>query len=214
MENHAPSSYLQLQGERRVEDNELKELLTDMSGDSGSYGVMFDLESPQLYSVIISSLDILVNLEKEDCPVRVYFKDGTHRGFEKKPDDWTLVVNDVTNCRGFERRTSIPSNLFTEKITVPSGKRVGVYVTLSTPNLRYTKPTGPPSSTSDDYLTVYDGTGLGGLFDRYFTLEFSTVSYPIEQNRKKILVLVVVNAKSPYIRLLLKPRLFMDICLI
>ena len=185
MKDHAPSSSHQLQDERRIEETELKELLTDMSGDSGSYGVMFDLETPQRYTVTISSLDILVNIEKENCPVRIYYKDGTHRGFEKKPDDWKLVVDGLANCRGFDKRTSIPSNLFTEKITVPSGKRVGMYVTLSTNNIRYSKPTGPASSTSDDYLTVYDGTGMGGLFDKAFYPRIfnGVITYSTEQEK-------------------------------
>ena len=100
----------------------------------------------------------------------VYTKPGNYIGFESTPSAWRKVAEATTIGAGNGKPTMIPRQDF-ESFTLGIGETVALYVTMTTPNIRYTRTeilTGDPV-VSDEYLTVSAGDGVA---DYPFATEF------------------------------------------
>eukprot|EP00559_Dactyliosolen_fragilissimus_P004589 CAMPEP_0184859064 /NCGR_PEP_ID=MMETSP0580-20130426/4093_1 /TAXON_ID=1118495 /ORGANISM="Dactyliosolen fragilissimus" /LENGTH=1298 /DNA_ID=CAMNT_0027355503 /DNA_START=285 /DNA_END=4181 /DNA_ORIENTATION=- len=145
------------------------ELGTTFTGELGSYGNMFDIVSGR-EPIIIFSLDIHLRSNGENkgqSKVKVFTKTGTHIGYENgsKLENWRLICSTVVTPEGFYKRTHIPEESF-EPVTVSAKSIQSFYVTVDTPDLRYTRGTrtsDPFASNSD--ITILQGTGISKFFE-------------------------------------------------
>ena len=114
-----------LQSRSMQEEQMTHSVQTTFDGANGSHGTMLDVVSrgstvnnddPAIIS--ITSLHIHVNLPSAQqpnvntSPVLVYTRLGTHRGYEAKPSEWTLVFNSTVETAGFAKPTWLPTALF------------------------------------------------------------------------------------------------------
>ena len=153
------------------------ELVTQFDGTTGTFGMMFDIESKTV-PIVIESFDIHTSdLQISDneygtpCDILVYTRDGSHLNFESKPDRWALLIDSQILCRSFGQRTVIPPDLFAwsdgSKIRLSPHSSRAFYVTIKEkPAIRYSKGTQLGSiHTQDNFIIVTEGSGIGGLFD-------------------------------------------------
>lgn len=106
------------------------------SGNSGSFGVMFDVIPRKRMTIV--GLDF--HTESTDVlEVEVWYKRGSHVGFERDQMSWTEICYARIVGQGPYKRTSIDPSLF-DAILVDSFERISFYVTLTkSPKMRYTK---------------------------------------------------------------------------
>ena len=142
----------------RLEHN-LKQFTTDFTGNSGSYGNMFDAMA-LWKDVRINSMDIHVG-KKGMVKVRIWYKIGSYLGYERNPSAWTelLPETDIFS-EGYKVPTPIPHKKF-NAITIPTGKTFAFYVTLTEKSLRYSVWHKTKKYVSDSSLVIYNGVGVG-----------------------------------------------------
>ena len=164
-------------------------LETPFDGANGSYGTMFDVTSPSgprgspAPPVLVRTIAIHVNIATNHCPVQVFTKAGTHRGFEKDPEAWTVIFDGTIHCQGFKSHSTIPVELFSSSdslaaslpggtsasgsvLRIDPGETRAFYVHMNQPNIRYTNGKELLEVTwADQNLYVRAGTGMGGRFD-------------------------------------------------
>ncbi len=144
-------------------------LSTVFNGDRANNGNMFDLTA--LNSVTIDSFD--ENLQNNE-PLAIYYKAGTHVGFENNSAAWTLIgtyTGVVTNGNGFPTAVPIPVN-----VTIPAGQTYAFYITYTTSqgSMAYSLGTSVGNVfASDSNLQIKEGTGksypfINNFFPRVF----------------------------------------------
>ena len=153
------------------------ELVTQFDGMTGTFGMMFDVESKTVPIVIesfdihTSDLHISDNAYGTPCDVLVYTRDGSHLNHESEPDRWALLIDSQILCRSFGQRTIIPPDLFAwsdgSKIRLGPHSSRAFYVTIKEkPAIRYSKGTKLGSiHVQDNFVIIKEGSGIGGLFD-------------------------------------------------
>ena len=160
-------------------------LETRFDGTNGSYGTMFDVthsSGPSDPPVLILTMAIHANVATNHCPVQVFTKAGTHRGFETDKNAWTVVFDGTIVCLGFSYHSVIPAVLFSGRdslaasmpggssrpgsvLRIDPGETRAFYVHMSEPDLRYTNGKDQMEMTSADRnIHVRAGTGMGGMF--------------------------------------------------
>ena len=140
---------------RLVREGRLETLI---SGENGSYGSMFNIRAKE--DILISSLDFYCDLDKS-VTYEVYTKHGTYVGYENSPDDWTMISTGSIQSQGLLSPTKIED--FEEKIIMDASETRAFYVTLRTPDLRYTTNIGTEGDVfvEDDNLEILIGVGIG-----------------------------------------------------
>ncbi|MBD3638865.1 MAG: gliding motility-associated C-terminal domain-containing protein [Crocinitomicaceae bacterium] len=137
---------------------------TITSGGNGQDGIMFDIVA--LTSVEITNFDM--NLGGGPHDFEIYYKTGTHVGFETTPGAWTLIgtANGVSGPAGV--LTPIPIN-----ISVPacSGDVIAFYITSTgAGSVDYTNGTGVGNVlAADANIQILEGTGKDYAFGASFT---------------------------------------------
>lgn len=114
-----------LQSKSTQEEQITHSVQTTFDGANGSHGTMLDvisrktsIDDDPAAIVSITSLHIHVNLpsaqqpDVDTSPVLVYTRLGTHRGYESKPSEWTLIFNSTVETAGFAKPTWLPTALF------------------------------------------------------------------------------------------------------
>lgn len=131
------------------------------SGENGSYGNMFDILSD--VDVTIQGMDVHTDALDETVRVQIRYKRGTHVGSEKDPAAWSLICDAAVTGRGYLRRTPVPLESFAD-VPIDAYERIAFYVTLTTPNLRYSNVDGSTNLNPDpnSHVWIAPGTGLGG----------------------------------------------------
>jgi len=133
------------------------------SGNSGSFGIMFDVIPRKKMTIV--GLDF--HTESTDVlEVEVWYKKGSHVGFERDQMSWTEVSYARIVGQGPYKRTSIDPRIF-NTILVDSFERISFYVTLmKSPKMRYTKEAedtravvGDIDSSSED-MDILVGVGV------------------------------------------------------
>ena len=132
----------------------MKKLATTLHGGLKQAGVMFDLRVPSVEEggpaegVTILTFEVSTFLTEDIC-VEVYSKDGTHVGYETdvvQGDDgswssptWSAVGAATATGVGEALPTHLPVGAF-DYIHMKPGETRAYYVTMNTPEMRYTEP--------------------------------------------------------------------------
>lgn len=144
------------------------------SGNSGSFGIMFDVIPRKRMTIV--GLDF--HTESTDVlEVEVWYKRGSHVGFERDQLSWTEISYARIVGQGPYKRTSIDPSFF-NAISVDSFERISLYVTLTqSPKMRYTKEAddskvvvGDIDSSTDD-MDILVGVGVASYPCKYHELQ-------------------------------------------
>lgn len=109
-------------------------LLTTTSGGRSNTGIMFSVAG--INNATIDDLDItLLESTGTMVAVNIYYKSGSHIGFENNPGAWTLAGTANVTSVGFNELVNIPINL---GLSINPGDSYGIYVTSSTGTLHST----------------------------------------------------------------------------
>lgn len=134
-------------------------LLTQFTGGNGQSGIMFDITATNAVTITGFQADV-------DNPgnFEIYYKAGTHVGFEGNAAAWTLAGTAIgvpNNPTGTP--TPIPITL---NVPMGAGQTYGFYVTFSnSTNLNYSNGTAVGNvHASDANIQVREGTGKGYPF--------------------------------------------------
>jgi len=125
-----------------------RSLSTTFVGNNNQDGIMFDI-------VAKSDIDLIrldTNLVNSGVTynIEIYYKEGTHVGFEQNAGVWTLVGSAEVNSGGLGNPTPIPIGL--SSITLLTGQTGALYITAV--------PTGYLSTL----IGYSDGTAIGNVF--------------------------------------------------
>lgn len=138
---------------------------TTFAGGAENNGNMFDITA--INAVRIDSFDEhLLNNE----PMAIYYKVGSHVGFENTPGAWTLIGTASTvasNGAGNATAVPIPVNL-----TIPAGQTYAFYITYTTSqgSLAYTPGTAVGNVyAADANIQVKEGAGISYPFSGNFS---------------------------------------------
>ena len=159
---------------------------SSFAGNVGSYGIFFDLMP--LKAMELKSLSFHTDLTSL-TQVQVWFRRGSYVGYERDASAWQLICDTEVFGRGFMALTPISQYVFQTQI-LAAAERVAVYVTLQTPNLRYSKADlGVTDGGTNTDLHIYPGSGVGGypfgttvaprLFDGQ--LNYETIPVPTSE---------------------------------
>lgn len=144
-----------------------KELMTTFHGETGSFGIMFDVVA-KVKPIVIFSFDLHVRRNTDKVGVKVYTKSGSHSGSESSQHQWKRICETMIEPAGFYKRTNIDEQYF-QAVTVNPGETKAFYVVLDTADLRYSRGTKLNAIyQSNEYLQILEGTGVGGFFGRSF----------------------------------------------
>ncbi|MDT0556991.1 proprotein convertase P-domain-containing protein, partial [Patiriisocius hiemis] len=139
-------------------------LTTTFASNNGLDGNMFDINA--LNDVTINSFDINMNTGTDD--VEVYFKTGTHVGFEGDASAWTLL-DTATGITSNGPDTATPLNLNLGQVVL-AGETVAFYVSTLTVGVGYTNGTTPGAVfASDANIEFLEGAGNAYPFGTFFT---------------------------------------------
>lgn len=132
----------------------MKKLATTLHGGLKQAGVMFDVRVPSVEEggpaegITILTFEVSTFLTEDIC-VEVYSKDGTHVGYETdvvQGDDgswssptWSAVGAATATGVGEALPTHLPVGAF-DYIHMKPGETRAYYVTMNTPEMRYTEP--------------------------------------------------------------------------
>jgi len=142
--------------------NDMDSLITSYQGGNGSFGCMFDIVAEN--EIIIHSLEVHTRLTQATW-ISVYTQKGGHT----EPPDWgkPIFKREVVG-QGNSNHTPLPNEYFTP-VRVMKGEVQAFYVTLRSPDLRYTNgiSLGRTYSSNSD-LSILEGTGVGSYkkFDK------------------------------------------------
>mmetsp|Transcript_35005 Transcript_35005/g.42822 ORF Transcript_35005/g.42822 Transcript_35005/m.42822 type:complete len:146 (+) Transcript_35005:1-438(+) len=105
---------------------------------------------------------------KTTVNVEIYTKEGSHKGFETNKMAWTQICKTSVMGQGLNNVTIVPSKV-TSPVVIPRNSLHSFYITLDTPDLRYTFGVkyGSVFLENDD-LIVYEGKGSAGKFGTTF----------------------------------------------
>jgi hypothetical protein len=143
-------------------------LTTLYAQDNGLDGVMFDIVTSG--SITVECFDI--NWASGTTGISLFYKVGTHVGFEESPGDWTLVdtVMGLVTA-GTDQPTPLPIDV---DLLVPAGSTYAFYIcnsSSSDPNAEYSDGTVLGAVlASDAYLQILEGTGV---VDQFGTSHFA-----------------------------------------
>jgi hypothetical protein len=118
----------------------LPNVLSTFAAGNGQDGNMFDIVA--LRDITITSFD---GHPQNNCNIEIYYKAGTHVGYENSSASWTLLGSAYvyTNGGGVPTPIPIPVN-----VTIPAGEIYAFYIT-----------------TTDDYNFSYtNGTAVGNVY--------------------------------------------------
>eukprot|EP00804_Cyclotella_cryptica_P022681 CCRYP_012488-RA/>CCRYP_012488-RA protein AED:0.03 eAED:0.03 QI:1589/1/1/1/1/1/9/60/937 len=135
------------------------------SGNSGGFGIAFDVIPKK--DLVITSLDFHTDLEQA-IEVYVWTRRGSHEGHERDQLAWERVCSSAKVLgQGPYKATPIGPSLF-QSVKLSSFERVAFYITLLTPNMRYTKVNEGEANLGDIVndlpdIRVLAGSGIGGF---------------------------------------------------
>lgn len=138
-------------------------LTTLYAEDNGQDGIMFDITAA--VDVTITGFDFNMGATSP-YDMEIYYKAGTHVGFEANAGAWTLAGSAANVVgAGLDVPTSIPIAL---SVAIPAGQTYAFYITDTgtAANLDYTNGTSVGAvAAADANITIYEGTGKNYPFD-------------------------------------------------
>jgi len=145
------------------------EFVTTFAGGNGQAGNMFDIVTTK--TIDITNLDIHT-VSTSTVNVEVWIKSGSYLGYEADQDAWTKVASVAVQGQGIRNRTPLPLDAFEEPIRVIASQRQAFYVTLTTPDIRYTADgaVGQAYAHADsDDIKFFVGAGLKYAFGEAYS---------------------------------------------
>ena len=128
-------------------------------------GIMFDLMGSD--DILIDSLDIKVFSTGSEQLIDVFWKQGSHLGFENDSSAWALWTTDTIDAPVQDLFLPVRMN----ELPLNAGDTVGLYLTFRNPGNRlYYEATGSTATKSTAELSVFSGTGI--------THRYGTTYYP------------------------------------
>jgi hypothetical protein len=144
-------------------------LPTPVINNNGQDGNMFDITATN--TIRIRYFEALIaNTPNPTTTYYIYYKVGTHVGFESNSAAWTQIAGPITlTVNAPPVMTVIPANL---NLVIPAGQTYAFYLTntsAATNNNRYHNgtATGNVAATNAD-LTLFEGTGGAYPFGTFF----------------------------------------------
>jgi hypothetical protein len=133
---------------------EIDSLPTTFAGGNGcGAGNMFDVIALN-DDIIITGFHLNPSVTQSGLPVIIYYKSGTHTGFETNQAAWTLLGNYTVNAV-----SATPTYLDCADFTIPGGQTYGIYVQY---NANYTNGTNTYSNSD---ISIVAGMGHCSPFD-------------------------------------------------
>ncbi len=138
-------------------------IVTTYIGGNAQSGNMFDITA-------LSNINVLSfagNFNPASYTVEVYYKVGTHVGFEGTSSAWTLIGSTPVTSVAASVPTAIPLPI---NVSIPAGQTYAFYVTVTSGSLIYTNGTTLGAVyVQDANLQVLEGVGLGYPFGGTFS---------------------------------------------
>jgi hypothetical protein len=128
-------------------------LTTPFVGGNSQDGNMFDVVA--LKNIEVQGVS--VSIGTQSGTIEVYYRPGTHVGFESSSAGWTLAGSAAVVGAGTNTPTPVPLSL---SIQIPSGQTYALYVTLLSGSMNYTNGTavGTVLAQNPD-LQILEGIG-------------------------------------------------------
>jgi len=150
-----------------------KELLATFSGENGSFGIMFDVKAKN--NIKVEGIDIHTRATSQ-LTVELYTREGSSFAHMTSLSSWTLSCHVTITGKGRFERTSLPDDCLSSELAILRDQVLGVYITLTTNDLRYTnenvRGVGEMYADNED-MELAIGTGIGN-----YPLGANTDTYP------------------------------------
>ncbi|MDA3862672.1 MAG: DUF4215 domain-containing protein [Deltaproteobacteria bacterium] len=128
-------------------------MTTLYANNNGFGGAMFDVVSRK--NITITHFD--TNLDTGTREIEIYYKLGTHEGYETNSGAWIYLGSTSVSGMGIDIATSIPIYF---SVYLPTNTRAAFYIISTTSGMKYTSGStlGALHSANTD-LEFYEGTG-------------------------------------------------------
>lgn len=140
-------------------DTSEKDLNTNLKGDTGSFGNMFELVAKGS-DVRITGMDIYTDI-MTNVTFHLWSKKDTYVGYENNPSAWTKETTGWTYGAGVGRTTPIPDRFF-PTFEIEANTRRSFVISLEEPDLRYD--VGPSDEgeawEESEHLKLTQGKGV------------------------------------------------------
>ncbi|MBA3901728.1 MAG: hypothetical protein H0X62_16250, partial [Bacteroidetes bacterium] len=139
-------------------------LLTFYNTNNAQSGIMFDITAINCVTIRCFEANIRTGTNNWN----IYFKTGTHVGFETTAAAWTLLGSSSVSGNGDNIATYIPILV---NVTINAGQRAAFYITSTNGgSMLYTNGTGVGNVlASDANINVREGTGKAWSFSTNYT---------------------------------------------
>ncbi len=138
-------------------------IVTTYAGGNGQSGNMFDV-------VALSNINVLSfdgNLDVGTHTVEIYYKVGTHVGFEGTSSAWTLIGSTPVTSVAADAPTAIPLPF---NVSIPAGQTYAFYVTTTLSGIGYTNGTTLGAVyVQDAHTQVLEGVGVAYPFGSVYS---------------------------------------------
>jgi len=122
--------------------------------NNGLDGNMFDVVAKGS-NIEIQGID--VSIGTTSTTIEIYYRPGTHVGFETSSTGWTLAGSAAVTGAGVDMPTPVPVTL---SINIPAGQTYGFYVTTTTAGMDYTNGTSVGNVLVENAdLQILEGKG-------------------------------------------------------
>ncbi len=153
-----------------------RDLLTTNEPNNQQNGVMFDIRAKSTVTIhgFSSYVENLAGTSGWVDGMEVYYRPGTHVGFENSATGWTQLgpVHNVVSSNVFGSPVAVQNRVpIQASVTIPAGQTYAFYVTTDTSGwLGYRNGTGIGNVyASDPNIEVLEGTGKAYPFGGSFT---------------------------------------------
>jgi len=167
-DNNVPVTAGSLDADTSISDD-TDVLFTTMDGGKNGYGIMFEVRSTSVYSIIVQSLSFHTSSTNSNLQVEVFTKKGSH--LDSKESSWTTVADTTVHGMGYLKVTDISQENF-EDIRILSGERQSFFIMLEYADMKYSIVPSSEFQTpyvSNGDLEILTGSGVGkGKFEQVF----------------------------------------------
>jgi hypothetical protein len=137
-------------------------IITSYVTNNGFNGTMFDITA--LANIEILSFD--ANVATGPHTMEIYYKQGSHVGFENSAVGWTLIGSAMVTSAGMDLPTPVPLAV---NVQIPQGQTYAFYVTTTGTSNRYINGTAIGNVyVQNQHLQVKEGTGKSYPFASNF----------------------------------------------
>lgn len=140
------------------------QLTTTFAGGNGQNGAMFDITA--LNDVVITNFDGSA-FSTGTFSYEIYYKDGSHVGFETNPGAWTLLGTGTVSVTAPNSPHAIPISVC---VPIDAGQTAAFYVTTTGSTIAYTNGSGVGNVfASDANIQFKEGVGKSYPFGSTFS---------------------------------------------